>query len=125
MNDFVGPHSEPGQCPTWYDTCNCETETLLWLIDKQKREIGELNADYSQLSDEFDDVKADRDALEKRLEFALKAARWLADNPPGTPVPDYVQEVTSVSAADFDPDQKEPYVDISIPRPKKLKRNKP
>ena len=31
------PHSGPMDCPTWYDTCNCNADALVWNIERAEK----------------------------------------------------------------------------------------
>ena len=35
------PHSDPMDCPTWYDTCNCNVDALVWNIERAEKSEAE------------------------------------------------------------------------------------
>ena len=46
------PHSEPGECPTWYDKCNCTVENLQHNIKR----ADEAEAENARLREALQDI---------------------------------------------------------------------
>ena len=71
------PHSEPGECPTWYDKCNCTVENLQHNIkraDEAEAENARLREAIDSAIETWDSNAPGRGLTERQALRKLHAA---------------------------------------------------